>query len=458
MMHLRSTSLVAGALLAASAAGAQQATVKERPLGATIYKSKDLLGAVSAVRGLPDGKLLVNDISGRKVVLFDANLENFSIIADTTSATANAYSSRAGGLIPWKSDSTLFVDPNSLSMLVIDGKGKIARVMSVPRANEAGFLVGGPNGTPGTDAQGRLVFRGMQDMRMMMTRMGGIANGGPGGSSATPDSAPLLRMDLAARKLDTIGALQIAKQNVSVTRDDNGRVSVNITVNPMPVVDDWAILADGSIAVLRGKDYHIDWTRPDGSKGSTPKISFDWKRMTDDDKIAFIDSSRVAMEKLRSAALSGNPGAVQAGANAVMGGGGTQMRFQMSGGEAMPPQRGGGDGRGGPPPADVRGGGPGGVGNVNVPPINMVSPSELPDYAPPFTAGSARGDLDGNLWVRTSKVVNGGSMYDVINTKGELIDRILVPAGRVIAGFGKDVVYMGVREGTGVRLEVAKIK
>ena len=43
-------------------------------------------------------------------------------MADTTSATANAYSSRAGGLIPWKGDSTLFVDPLSLSMLVIDGK------------------------------------------------------------------------------------------------------------------------------------------------------------------------------------------------------------------------------------------------------------------------------------------------------------------------------------------------
>jgi sugar lactone lactonase YvrE len=88
-----------------------------------------------------------------------------------------------------------------------------------------------------------------------------------------------------------------------------------------------------------------------------------------------------------------------------------------------------------------------------------VPPSDLPDYAPPFTAGSARGDLDGNLWVRTSNVVNGGSVYDVINGKGELIDRVQVPAGRVIAGFGKGgVVYMGVKEGTGVRLEQARRK
>ena len=35
-------------------------------------------------------------------------LATFTIVADTTSATANAYSSRAGGLIPFKGDSTLY--------------------------------------------------------------------------------------------------------------------------------------------------------------------------------------------------------------------------------------------------------------------------------------------------------------------------------------------------------------
>ena len=119
-----------------------------KPLGAVFAKSKELLGAVSAVRALPGGKVLVNDINGRKVVLFDSTLSSSTLVADTTSATANAYSSRAGGLIPWKGDSTLFVDPLSLSMLVIDRKGNITRVMSVPRAADVNLLIGGPNGTP----------------------------------------------------------------------------------------------------------------------------------------------------------------------------------------------------------------------------------------------------------------------------------------------------------------------
>jgi hypothetical protein len=89
--------------------------------------------------------------------------------------------------------------------------------------------------------------------------------------------------------------------------------------------------------------------------------------------------------------------------------------------------------------------------------LTFVSPSELPDYAPPFAAGAVRSDVEGNIWVRTSNVVNGGSVYDIVNAKGVLSERVLLPAGRVIAGFGRGMVYMGYRDGAGVRLEAAPI-
>jgi hypothetical protein len=115
---------------------------------------------------------------------------------------------------------------------------------------------------------------------------------------------------------------------------------------------------------------------------------------------------------------------------------------------------GGDGGRGAPPRGDA------GRGNTTptLPPLQFVNASELPDYAPPFSPGSARGDADGNLWVRTSNSLNGGAVYDVINAKGQLTDRIAVPMGRFIAGFGPGTVYMGVREGTGVRLEAALVR
>lgn len=473
-----------------------------KPLGAVFAKSKELVGSVSAVRQLPGGKVLVNDIAGRKVVLFDSTLATFAVIADTTSATANAYSSRAGGLVPWKGDSTLFVDPVSLSMLVIDGKGNITRVMSAPRANDVNLLIGGPNGTPGTDAQGRLVYRGQagrggrggpggagnaagaRDARAAGAAVAGAATnstaaaavagagrsananaddhngdnrGGRGGFGGTPpDTAPLLRFDLATRKMDTLAFLKIPVTNVRMAQDDNGKMNVLVTVNPIPVADDWSLMSDGSIAVIRARDYHIDWIRTDGTKESTAKVPFDWKRMSEDEKASFLDSTKIALEKLRAQASTGDINAMQAAAGGLAGIPGLGGFGGRDGGGRGGAGRGGdgggdGGGRGG------FGGGRGGRGGFEIQPINMISASDMSDYIPPFTPGAALGDRDGNLWVRTTRGIDGGSIYDIVSPKGELLKRVLMPPGRVISGFGKGgIVYMGVREEGGVRLEAAK--
>jgi len=53
----------------------------------------------------------------------------------------------------------------------------------------------------------------------------------------------------------------------------------------------------------------------------------------------------------------------------------------------------------------------------------------------------------------------GGAVYDVIDRRGVVIDRIQVPPGRVIAGFGPGgVVYMGVLDGAIARIERARAR
>ena len=420
--------------------------------------SAELFGAVSSVRALPGGRLLMNDITGRRLMLFEPSLATYIVVADTSSATANAYSSRAAGLLAYRGDSSLFVDPTSLSMMVIDGKGQIARVMAVPRPNDAQALIGNA-GAPGFDGKGRLVYRAPPQFNFRPP-----APGQPFAPPVIPDSMPIVRIELATRKIDTITFVKTTKLILNTTQDANGRISVSTTINPMQMVDDWAVLSDGAVAVVRARDYHVDWTLADGTSLSTPRTPFAWRHLDDSAKVAFIDSTRTAMEKIRAQAVAEREaarasGAQVAGAQGPAGGGGPP-----GGGAAMAMTfefRGAGPGGGGPGGGD--GPRPSG-GNQQftlgaLPALQFVAPSELPDYAPPFGAGSARGDVDGNLWVRTSNVVNGGSVYDVINGKGELVDRIQVPPGRVIAGFGPGgVVYMGVREATGVRLEQARRK
>lgn len=417
-----------------------------RPLGPVQATSTEALASVTQVRALPGGRVIVHDLTGRRVLLFDSTFKNFTVIADSTSATGNAYGSRLGGLVSFRGDSTLFVDPQSISMLVIDPNGKIVRTMAAPLPNEVGSLIGGPNGTPGFDPMGRLVYRSQMRLPPMPSRGGGSGMMVPN----FPDSSFVVRVDLKSRKVDTAATFKIPKILMNVTQNENGGMMITSTVNPMPWTDDWAILADGSIAIVRGQDYRVDLVSPDGQKVAGSKMAFDWQRLTDEDKTAIIDSARTALEKQRAAMMAQMSGGDPKAAADTGKTGGRQRPVGDGGGNmviAMESRGGGGGGPGGP-----------GRGGITLPPLNFVSLSEMPDYRPAFRQGAARGDADGNLWIRTSKSVKGGTVYDVVSNKGELKDRILIPPGRVIAGWGPGgVVYMGVVDGAITHLERARV-
>jgi len=442
---MRKLLLTIAVALPASAIAAQTPAV--RLLNAPDASSPHTFGMIGAVRQLPGGKVLVNDGIKRQLTLLDASLGAPTIVADSVSGTANSYGVRPGGLIPYFADSTLFVDPAGLSMFVIDPAGKIARVASVPRSQDAAALGSNLLGNPGLDAKGRLVYRGGFGRIMGGPGVTQTARSGAGDNAARaaslasmfeqPDTTALVRVDLATRKLDTAAFFKIPKNKMNVQQNDRGMTVTN-EINPLQTVDDWAVLADGSIALVRGQDYHVDFIRADGSTSSSPKIPYDWQRLTDEDKVAIIDSAKAAFERTRAAAAANGGNMVADG----RGGGGAPggmviMNFSVRSGE----------GGGGVRTGDAGGG----------PQMTFVSANELPDYRPVFSQGSSRGDADGNLWIRTSATRAGsvgGPIYDVIGQKGELIDRVQIPSGRQIVGFGKGgVVYMIARDDSGAWLE-----
>jgi len=433
-------------VLSSVAGGQQQPPIRQ--LGAITAKSTATWNNIIGVRALPSGRLLINDVVGRKVVLLDSSLTQLSVVADTTAATATAYSGRIASVIPYRADSTLFVDPQSMSMMVIDPAGKMtSRVMALPRSEDAGMLGGALGASVGLDGKGRLVYRApFRFVRNGPPAMG--ANGFPL-PPTPPESAAIVRVDLATRQLDTVGIIKIPKVNVSVSQDDKGNMRMTMETNPLPVIDDWAVLSDGSVAFLRGRDYHVDFVRADGSKSTAPKIPFEWQRLTDEDKVAFIDSVKAARARLAASNL-GAPTPAGAPAGAPSGppsdGGGTRIVIQTDGG-----------------PGPGRAGASGGFNSQAQ--VNFVSPSELPDYKPPFFANSVRADASGNIWVRTipTRQLPGGPVYDVINNDGKLVDRVQVPVGRTILGFGADgSVYLVTRDTSGatptMTLERARVR
>ncbi|MFN0098347.1 MAG: hypothetical protein ACKVS7_06725 [Gemmatimonadaceae bacterium] len=479
--HLRTSfplTAMAAALVAAVAlpAGAQSKLPPVRQLPNPTARTTEPLSAVSAAVPLPGGKVLVNDVLQRRVVMFDSALTMMSVVADSTSATANAYGARGGGLLSYQGDSALFIDPVSLSMMVVNPAGELTTVRAVPRAAEINLVVGGAGGRSGFGPDGRLYYRSQNRARP------GARNARPSVGNFVipelPDSAPILGVNLATRKVDTVAAVKIPKVDIKVSQGVDGQVSVQTRINPLPMLDDWALLSDGTIAVVRGHDFHVDWVAPDGNVTSSPKLPFEWQRLSDDDKQMVVDSARDAIEKQRAEAQrlmdgAGGPAAFFQGGGGeramagVFGGGGG-----AAAGGGAPPQRGqggqGGQGGGGAQGAQgaqagQRAGGPGGGpgGGFRIPTVNLVPANELPDYRPPFGQQSALGDLDGNLWVRTSAPgEKGGVLYYVIARNNEIIDRIELPQGRILAGFGKNgLLYTGFRDAEGkAYLEVTRWK
>jgi hypothetical protein len=375
----------------ASAAFAQQARVPTVTITAIEAKSTDPFSPMVAVRGLSDGNVIVADPSPatRRMVLLDASMARVRVIMD--SAAMNLGSN---GLIPFAGDSTVVVEMSSQTMLVMDPTGKVARVMAPPKAQDIFLLSGSTTyGAPGIDPLGRLVYRANYRIMPKPNAAGQMMMPPP------PETAPIVRASFDSRSVDTIGEVglpvmaKIPPMPMGTTEAQMSQIKAE--VNPMATGDEWAMLADGSIAVIRWLDYHIDWIDVNGSRRSSPKIPFDWRKVTDDEKQFKVDSMKKWLDSLIAAQMA----------------------------RPMPP---------GMPPRPV-------------PKFGFIPLDEMPAYHPPIRPGSVKADRDNNLWIlpTTSADAKNGLLYDVVNRNGELFQRVQLPAGAVVAGFGKGgVVYL----------------
>lgn len=407
-----------------------------RSIGAVAHVSPaGLLGSVSAVRPLPNGRLIVHDLTWRQLLLLDSNLTKVRVLADSTAATGRVYGGQFAALIAYRGDSSLFIEPQSMSMTVLDTAGEIARVMGIPRPSDGIFLMGGPLGTPGFDGSGQLIYRGIGPISIPPFPTDAST---PNYLPIIADSAPVYRVNVSTRQRDTVAWVRVPTYLASRTRDATGVPrALRVVANPIPVVDVWAVMPDGRIAIVRGSDFHIDWINAEGMLVSTPRLPYLWERLNDEDKQRIADSAKVAADA-RGAAM--------------------QRAFQMNPTEP-------------PPLIDAlmrplgsviarNSSGPGARSIAEYVPSQFVSPpiTQLPDYRPAFEAGAALASPDGTLWIRTTAASTQGAIYYVIDNNGGLIDRVRVPYGRLITGFGKDVAYMGVLDSAGARLEKARLR
>lgn len=460
------------------------------------FVSTEMLGSITNVRHLPDGHILLNDGTRRRLLLMDSTLKTVGIVLDSLTDVQNAYGTRAGSLIPYRGDSTLFVDAGTYAMLVIDSKGTVARVRSVPRAQDASYIAQQNSNwpIPGFDGAGRLVYRIPAQSAPSSMRVTGNVPYFP----TPPDTAFVVGINLDTRKLDTLGAVKIQRQVMSITRSEYGNEYRSAQV-PLPLLDDFAVLSDGTLAFVRGRDFRIDYRAPDGSMTSSDKLAFPWVRMTEEDKIKFADSVKSVLiknaqrnftqEMIVWSNLLNKPYPVSfkvpEGQEVPTGFPKdwilpTGMKYPANYVFACPPSIPGAPSTSAPAAggAGAQGAAPAaprcvqndyanwyGSGYTPPPPTYrqpvLIPASELPDYRPPISAGSVRADMDDNIWIRTiqMKPMPGGTIYDIVNRKGELNDRIQLPVGFTLVGFGPGrIVYLSTRDASGLHLARVRLR
>jgi len=475
------------------------------------FISTEQLGAISGIRHLSDGRVLLNDGTRRRLLLLDSALSLVSVVLDSLTDVQNAYGTRAGTIIAYRGDSTMFIDPATLAMLVLDASGNIARVRAVPRAQDMN-AISNPSfqsGVPGFDAEGRFIYR-------IAAVAAPLAVAPPPGIPyfpSPPDSAFIIGVHLDTRKADTLGVVRIPKLVYSFRMEPEGYYGLNVVPNPLPLTDDWALLANGHIAFVRGQDYRVEYRAPGGAMSSSDKLPFPWVRLADDDKVRFADSAKgvqvanaqrdfstqmiawsnllnkpypasftVAPNYTPPAGLPKDwilPKGVAFPANYVPAcpPGVTPPPFGAMPTAAMPA------GVSATPASAPASATPAAAasapinctqtyfsemyGNGYTPPAptyrapTLVKASDLPDYKPPVTLGSVRADGDGKLWVRTMPMrpTPGGTVFDVIDSTGVMVDRIQLPPGYQLVGFGAGkIVYLSNRDAQGLHLSKARLK
>jgi hypothetical protein len=232
------------------------------------------------------------------------------------------------------------------------------------------------------------------------------------------DTTALVRADFDARKPDTVAMIAVPRTpRTEIYLSEHGKPAGELVINPfLPSPDEWGVTTDGSIAVVRAIDYHIDWLYADGTRASTPKMPFDWRRLTDADKRARIDSLKHMIDSVNA---TGRPyGLVLSFCSALRRGATDAERAAQCAADRAAGRV---------------------VRDSVVPSVSFLPLNEVPDYVSAVRPGSVKPDRQNNLWIlptTTLSAAGGGLLYDVVNTRGEIIERVQLPTGRNIAGFG----------------------
>jgi hypothetical protein len=266
--------LVSGAIAAALAAtavsvGAQNPPV--RTLAGPVAELPDAFLEVSAVRELPDGRVIVVD--GNEFAVY---------VADFRSGRREQLGRNGRGpgeyLLPTRlyelpGDSTAVLDEGQAHLLVMDGTARFVTTI---------YLLGNTPGVrpdftraiiEGVDDAGRYYGRAMP----IRIRSGGIRE--------LTDSAAIQRWTSASPRRDTVAYVPVEPD--PTRRLVAGSVVSRPSNRAFRTAPQWAVSRDGRIAVVDWNPYQVTFVHPDGRVVRGQPINYQRVRVTREVREAF---------------------------------------------------------------------------------------------------------------------------------------------------------------------------
>ena len=340
------------------------------------------LGRVRATFGEPFSSVraLREEADGRVLVIDD--IENRILRVDLREGTATVIRRQGNGpgeytlpvgLLALAADTTLAVD--------LTGGGRalliVARGASSDRLAARGIAPGAPlfyRPDVQADARGTLYEL------VMLTAPEDRAGGHSG----------IRRLDRASGRQDTIG--RVSQQGRSpllrpmpTTSTANTAPRAAGPPPPYATTDQWAVAADGRVAIVTVDPYRVVFIDPSGGRVEGPVLPYRPVPMSAGLKAEW----RVRQEQ-------------------------PVLSLRMNEDRTMSPGR------------SRR---------------TYVEPTAWPDVLPPFLQRALRFAPDGMLWIERAVEAGAGQGFDVIDARGRLVRHVRLDAGLRLVGFGRDGVY-----------------
>ena len=258
--------------------------VPELMLGPSNATLKDGFKTVQTIHEYADGRVLIVDGEGKKVLV--ADLTRGTTTARMNEGTEDAEFRRFGPLWSWAADSAAAIDIGKMRFTIFAPDGTPARFARAPRLPAVRTLIGTESAVAAAPPPR-------------------IAPVGPPGAAPPPRAPyPVVRVSLKTLRTDTVAQLMPPQSpRAPQTNNQVGTWTAFIGTSPLQPVDAWTALSDGTVAVIRAATYRVEWFPLVGEHEFSEPVPYMPIAVSADDRKVVVDSFKT----LAQAALQSSP-------------------------------------------------------------------------------------------------------------------------------------------------------